>query len=53
MTPTPGLDARLFVGAEHVLPMPEEHPLPAAFVEIEDPAGLERKLPIEGKSQLR
>jgi hypothetical protein len=49
MAPRAGLDARLFVGAEHVLARPQGHPLPAAFVEIEDPAGLERELRIAGE----
>ncbi len=49
VAPTPGLDARLFVGAEHVLPRPERDPLPAAFIEIQDPAGLERELRVAGE----
>jgi hypothetical protein len=49
MTSPPSLDARLFVGAEHVLPRPEGDALPTALVEIQDPAGLERELRIPGE----
>src|SRR5437660_4514592 len=49
VAPTPGLDARFFIGAEHVLPRPEGNSLPAALVEIQDSAGLKREVRIARK----
>src|SRR5919109_2070538 len=49
VAPTPGLDARLFVGTEHVFARAERDALPAALVEIQDPAGIEGEVRIAGE----
>jgi hypothetical protein len=55
MTPSTDLDAGLLVGAQDVVPWPQEPPLPAPFVEIKDPArfGGERGIAREDPATMR